>query len=314
MKKIFTISILILSINAFAQIPTNGLVGYWPFNGNANDESRNGNNGTVYNATLTTDRFGNNTSAYFFDGSTSYISGTSINLPVGNNPRTISAWFNTNTLNMTTKIIFYWGTCLLNHAYGVSLLKDSILKIRNWGWQNDFDKPFEYSINTWYHVVTTFDGDTTRIYVNGTKLGSNNKQVWNTVQGDFAAGRILLSGYGQTYFSGKIDDIRVYTRALNQKEITLLYTEILSVKETPFSESEINVYPNPTSDMVSIANCKTIRETHVSIVDIQGKILIDNKYQNLSLINIDVSKLIKGIYLLKIQTDNSYEIRKLAIK
>jgi hypothetical protein len=38
---------------------TTGLVAYWPFNGNANDESGNGNNGTTYGTTLTPDRFGN---------------------------------------------------------------------------------------------------------------------------------------------------------------------------------------------------------------------------------------------------------------
>jgi hypothetical protein len=50
-------------------VPSNGLVGYWGFNGNANDQSGNGNNGTVNGATLTSDRFGNNNSAYSFDGS-----------------------------------------------------------------------------------------------------------------------------------------------------------------------------------------------------------------------------------------------------
>ncbi len=53
---------LSITANTFAQVPsyvpTNGLVGYWPFNGNANDESGSGNNGTVNGATLTTDRFG----------------------------------------------------------------------------------------------------------------------------------------------------------------------------------------------------------------------------------------------------------------
>ena len=47
-------------------VPTNGLVGWWPFNGNANDESGNNNNGTVNGATLTTDRFGNAGKAYDF--------------------------------------------------------------------------------------------------------------------------------------------------------------------------------------------------------------------------------------------------------
>ena len=49
-------------------VPTNGLVGYWPFSGNANDESGVGNNGTVNGATLTSDRFGNANKAYNFDG------------------------------------------------------------------------------------------------------------------------------------------------------------------------------------------------------------------------------------------------------
>jgi hypothetical protein len=51
-------------------LPSNlqqGLVGYWPFNGNANDESGNGNHGTVNGATLTTDRFGNAGKAYSFE-------------------------------------------------------------------------------------------------------------------------------------------------------------------------------------------------------------------------------------------------------
>jgi len=67
-----------LCFNLFAQnipsyVPTNGLVGWWPFNGNANDESGNGNNGTVNGAILTTDRFGNDGKAYSFDGVSNYI-------------------------------------------------------------------------------------------------------------------------------------------------------------------------------------------------------------------------------------------------
>jgi hypothetical protein len=50
-----------------------GLVAYYPFNGNANDKSGNGNHGTVHGATLTEDRFGNADSAYNFDGVYDYI-------------------------------------------------------------------------------------------------------------------------------------------------------------------------------------------------------------------------------------------------
>ena len=63
-----------VGLSAIAQIPTNGLVAYYPFNGNAKDSSGNGNNGSVNGATLTTDRFGNCNSAYLFDGVSNYIS------------------------------------------------------------------------------------------------------------------------------------------------------------------------------------------------------------------------------------------------
>ena len=74
-------------------VPTNGLVGYWPFNGNANDESGNGNNGTVNGAVLTSDRFENANNAYFFDGQDDYIS---CNPLLGLQEVTISVWLNKN--------------------------------------------------------------------------------------------------------------------------------------------------------------------------------------------------------------------------
>ena len=75
MKKILLVFIAIcgLATMSFGQgvpsyVSTNGLVGWWPFNGNANDESGNGNNGTVNGAILATDRFGNANSAFGFNG------------------------------------------------------------------------------------------------------------------------------------------------------------------------------------------------------------------------------------------------------
>ena len=56
-----------LSMNA-QNIPSNGLIGWWPFNGDTNDESGNGNHGTISGTKLTSDRFGNANSAYSFDG------------------------------------------------------------------------------------------------------------------------------------------------------------------------------------------------------------------------------------------------------
>ena len=67
---LFLLSVMIGGLSGvFAQINIDsGLVAHYPFNGNANDESGNGNDGTVNGATLTTDRFGNANKAYSFDG------------------------------------------------------------------------------------------------------------------------------------------------------------------------------------------------------------------------------------------------------
>lgn len=69
MKQIsLIVTILLFSLTAQTQIITDGLIGYWPFNGNAKDESISMNDGIVSGASLTTDRFGAPNSAYSFDG------------------------------------------------------------------------------------------------------------------------------------------------------------------------------------------------------------------------------------------------------
>ena len=95
-KHLITLITLAITYASTAQVPsyvpTNGLVGWWPFNGNANDESGNGNNGMVNGATLTSDRFGLANKAYAFDGASNYISiNDNTTLDVSN--VTISAWF-----------------------------------------------------------------------------------------------------------------------------------------------------------------------------------------------------------------------------
>jgi len=63
---------LVLSGTAYADL-SDGLIAYYPFNGNANDEAGYGYHGIVYGATPTLDRFGNFSAAYYFDGIEDFI-------------------------------------------------------------------------------------------------------------------------------------------------------------------------------------------------------------------------------------------------
>src|SRR6218665_583898 len=107
MKNLFLRTILFFlfaSYEALSQVPpyvpANGLVRYWGFNGNTNDESGNNNHGTATNVTLTTDRFGNANSAYQFNGINSRISTANAFFNAGWESFTISCWtYSTSFLN-----------------------------------------------------------------------------------------------------------------------------------------------------------------------------------------------------------------------
>ena len=201
-----------------------GLVAYYPFVGNANDESGNGNHGTVHGATLTTDRNGYSNKAYHFDGVNDYISmGTTNNLRPEN--ITVGAWFKVDNFDFPNSS--YWvignekdfrGYAILmffdgsNHKWGTRITDGSI---------HDAIGTTIIEKNTWYYVAMAFDGSNAKVYVNGNLESSisagKRKASWPFYVGVHVA--------GGAYFNGIIDDIRVYNRALTNEEIDALYNE-----------------------------------------------------------------------------------------
>src|SRR5580693_6339652 len=111
MKKLFGILTIAMSLAVQSQAQsflTNGLVAYYPFNGNANDASGNGNNGTVNGATLTPDRFGNTNSAYNFNGTNNYIGFANVPTSQVDN-WTMTAWVKPASFNQAQSIAVALG-------------------------------------------------------------------------------------------------------------------------------------------------------------------------------------------------------------
>lgn len=189
-KSLFlTIAVLLgLRITATAQtppayVPTDGLVGWWPFNGNANDESGNGNDGVVNGATLTEDRFGNAASAYEFDGVNTYIECQNSNLPSGNSSRTISAWYYltpTAGYDDGYGIVSYGTKQFPNGRLSDVFIKQTEIEFNTQMlWY--YNAPVENLSNNWHHIAITYDNvhiDSVKIYMDGTPL---NVSVFNTV-------------------------------------------------------------------------------------------------------------------------------------
>ena len=204
-----------------------GLVACYPFNGNANDESGNGNNGIVVGATLTTDRFGNPNSAYSFDGISNYIY-------ADDNPT-----FHVNSVTLTVWFYPYNEIYILQHL--VSKVLDltwesytifaELYDLRgiiadNNGYGNELSYQIFPVANTWNFAVYTFDDVTklNNLYFNGKLVasGSQSKSMGYDSH-PFQIGAEYQNNVMDKFFYGKLDDIRVYNRALNQNEVQSLY-------------------------------------------------------------------------------------------
>lgn len=234
MKQLFTVFVISCS-SLFAQtvptyVPTNGLVGWWPFNGNANDESANMNNGLIYGATLSSDRFGLANKAFSFNGLTNYIEVPNSSTISVSGSYTISVWINVDLWSfnapldehsVVSKIVdgnWYGGYEIKTGGQGAISHTGNISGNFDVGASN-------YSNNTWHHVLVVFDGNLLKSYINGllvqTMSRTGSLQTGST---PLRFGRRGGAGFYNCWYSGKIDDIGIWNRALTQQEIANLYS------------------------------------------------------------------------------------------
>jgi uncharacterized protein (TIGR02145 family) len=209
-----------------SEIPTNGLIAWYPFNGNANDESGYGNNGTVNGATLTLDRFGNENRAFSFDGKKSEIIVENLG---NNNTWSISLWFNKNNIS----------SFRLEYLLSLGSKKYSTFGEPGFGIQGTsvpctivgnnlsfiFDgkqdcqnvvkgQPLER--NKWFNIVLKRENNTYSIYSNGILINSGQLS-------DINIDKLIIGKRLDFYYEGIIDDIAVWNRALTSEEISKIY-------------------------------------------------------------------------------------------
>lgn len=216
------------NLNDFNSFST-GLVAYYPFDGNANDESGNGNDGVNNNASLTSDRYGNPSQSYDFNGVNSYIemqdtadftvSSLTISAHVRTNSNKISqAVFSNYGINVTGNS---WYTL---HLYPYLLPK---LQVDNGSYSPQVTSLGEVSKDEWIQVVGSYNDteQVLRIYVNGELLGENFISFSSPINptGNSTIGVQLNRSEGGSYFDGQIDDVRIYDRALSTSEVSALY-------------------------------------------------------------------------------------------
>ncbi|MEO1096707.1 MAG: LamG-like jellyroll fold domain-containing protein, partial [Bacteroidota bacterium] len=219
------------------------LVAYLPFDGNANDISGNGLNGTVNGATLIADREGNTNGAYSFDGVDDEI--TILSQPALNMTQalSVSVWVkaipHSTGDNAGIVIAKHDGSgnerswSIGTNAVGSSIgSRMQVTVSANGTNQSNAFKTYYTSIdvfdNTWHHVAFTFDAGTLKLFVDGSedtnavKYIDGNISTLHTSTTSVTVGHHYMSGVPSKFLEGDIDDVQIYAQSLDEQQISML--------------------------------------------------------------------------------------------
>ena len=235
-------------------VPTSGLVGWWPFNGDANDESGNGNNGTVNGATVTADRFNSLNAAYHLDGNGDNIYVANNFFDNGSVGWSLSVWYNLDQLSNpnngnSSHLLFNtsphngmgfglnWGS---SSKYSLSLGNGTPATSWNTSIFNAQSNQ-NITLNSWKHVVLVKSGNTYSLYIDG---------VFDL---NWASNTTISSYFYQMYFGstdpgasneviiGDIDDIGCWDRALTACEVKDLYNAQLNSSTSIQAGTDVSI-------------------------------------------------------------------------
>jgi Concanavalin A-like lectin/glucanases superfamily len=249
MKKITTLfTTLVLFTHVFSQTTT-GMVAYFPLNGNITDAGPNGISGTNFGGTATTNNAGTANSAMNF---------ANVPAPVAQYATHVT---NANTSFAATQNFTIAFACNINSIPHPGGLYDNNLNYGGpgvWLWNaNGFPQiNFNFkngnigttngalTLNTWKHIAAVHNGTNISIYINGVLNVSGAESTTAPVY-SFPAriGSMFFNGFTPPQYNGlngKLDELRIYNRALTVAEILLLSQRALPIKLTSFTATQKN--------------------------------------------------------------------------
>lgn len=328
---IVIVNMVILSfcVKASGQVNLDsGLVAFYPFNGNADDESGNNNHGMVIGAVLSSDRFGNDSTAYEFDGTSTYITiPSSPSLESPSTELSQVAWIN----------IYSWS--LVGTQFGPILMKSNLgtnafqyrLSVGTNGvntainnWLNSVTISDTINFNEWYMITSTLKNDTVRSYVNGVFIGEGT--LTGPITADNRPLEIGRDVPGVTeIFHGKIDDVRIYNRALTDLETQELFIVTSGLKnEDPHKLNRYRLsqnYPNPFNPCTIISyQLPKSNNVELSVYNLLGQkvatLVSEKQKAGYFQVKWDASRsagIASGIYLYRLEAGDFVKTKKMIL-
>ncbi len=245
-----------LSVRDLSIQQSGNLKCFYPFNGNAADESENSNDGVISGASLTIDRFGNSGSALRFDGINDNVRITNNNSINFTSAISLNFWMNISAFYEREQYVISHGNW--ERRWKVSISNNRLrFTIKTSSGITDLDSETELQANVLYNVAVVYSGSEMEIYIN------NKLDAFKYWSGDLLTTDIDLTmaqtvpGDNNYNFSGILDDIRIYDYALSLDKIDELYdfsTDIINdnIAEIPLQPYLAQNYPNPFNGETNI--------------------------------------------------------------
>jgi len=167
-----------------------------------------------------------------FNGSSSGIDLPNLGIS-GSQSRTVSFWFNLNATPSGTEQLYSQGTNNLKEAFNIQLTSSAKVQVSYAG--REWDSTTALSTGQWYHILVTYNGGNietslnTEIYINGTEEtlvsgGGSSTGIASTSNTSYSLG--YRTNISTLYVDGKMDQVRIFNKALSAAEVTTLYGEL----------------------------------------------------------------------------------------
>lgn len=254
MNKVSTTLLTLLfcaSLSAQSVNLTDGLIGHYALDGDVQDASGNARHAVHFgDPVFITDRFGTANAAIDLDGINDYVKVSSF--PIDFDYTTVSFWVKATSSGSINFGAFHIGNSANSTGFGFSIYGNSgatanrgYVGYRDNAWSNG-SYPVEATTtpvadNTWHHVVFVYGSTNASTYVDGALQSSTARNSTMNQSGstELQIGHLINQNPGNYHFDGAVDDLRVYSRALNSSEITALYNnELAPVEEASGGDDE----------------------------------------------------------------------------
>jgi len=227
-------------------INSNGLTGYWNFNegsgSTAKDFIETAPTGSIVGSPSWVP--GKQGTALSFNGSSQY---TDIPLTVNYPAITVSAWFKAASLSVSnSRIVANDHTDTAGHMDGFQLMFNSggatgFFDVGNGSTEGRATWSQQLSTGTWYHYVGVYDGSHVYAYLNGVQVASASYAGGAIASSPFDVNIGRNPQYAGDYFSGVVDDVRIYSRAMSAGEVAALYTAAIPAGKVTLNTSSANL-------------------------------------------------------------------------